>query len=136
MREGAKPPVCAHPGFDLGYDLFAAEDVTLIGRLTTIVPTGIAVESLTGHGFLLCDRSSLAAKGLVISGGVIDAGYRGEINVVMTLLGGQRGAYHIKAGDKIAQMIPVFPQTTGAVEIVEQLSVTERGSGGFGSTGK
>ena len=85
-------PVVAHPGEDLGYDVFALEGAVLAPRTTVRVRTGIAVEARnpeTGAplGLLVRDRSSMAARGIATTGGVIDAGYRGEILVLMTNLG-------------------------------------------------
>ena len=128
----------AHPGEDLGYDLFALEAVTLGPRATAKVRTGIAVEARhpkTGEplGLLVRDRSSMAARGLATTAGVIDAGYRGEILVLMTNLGD--AAVELKAGEKIAQMIPV-PVLTGTVETVENLEESARAEKGFGSSGR
>jgi len=75
----------------------------------------------------------MAARGLATTGGVIDSGYRGEILVLMTNLG--TNATEIKAGEKIAQMIPV-PVLTGAVEEVDILEVSSRAEKGFGSSGR
>src|SRR5690348_8637559 len=91
LEKGARAPQVAHPGEDLGYDLFALEDTELWARATVRVRTGIAVEARhpeTGAplGLLVRDRSSMAARGVATTGGVIDAGYRGEIQVVMTNL--------------------------------------------------
>jgi len=135
---GARVPVVAHPGEDLGYDLFALEATALASRATVRVRTGIAVEardSATGAplGLLVRDRSSMAARGIATTGGVIDAGYRGEILVLMTNL--SETAVELKAGEKIAQMIPV-PVLTGAVEEVESLEVSARAAKGFGSSGR
>jgi dUTP pyrophosphatase len=133
----ARLPVVAHPGEDLGYDLFALEGATLVPRATARVRTGIAVEARhpgTGAplGLLVRDRSSMAARGIATTGGVIDAGYRGEILVLMTNLGD--AIVEVKAGEKIAQMIPV-PVLTGMVEEVESLEVSARAGKGFGSSG-
>lgn len=138
LEPSARAPVVAHPGEDLGYDLFALEGITLTPRATTKVRTGIAVEARdprTGAplGLLVRDRSSMAARGIATTGGVIDAGYRGEILVVMTNLGDR--AVELKAGEKIAQMVPV-PVLTGAVEETEDLKGSVRAAKGFGSTGK
>ena len=137
MEAGARIPVVAHPGEDLGYDVFALEDVVLSARVTVKVRTGIAVEArhpVSGEplGLLVRDRSSMAAKGVATTGGVIDAGYRGEILVLMTYLG--TGWVGLKAGEKIAQMVPV-PVLTGPVEEVENLEESLRAAKGFGSTG-
>jgi dUTP pyrophosphatase len=138
LEAGARAPVVAHPGEDLGYDLFALEGVVLAPRATVKVRTGIAVEARnpeTGAplGLLVRDRSSMAARGIATTGGVIDAGYRGEILVLMTNLG--EAAVELKAGEKIAQMIPV-PVLTGDVETVENLEDSARAGKGFGSSGR
>ena len=138
LAEGARLPVVAHPGEDLGYDLFALEGTRLGARETVRVRTGIAVEArepATGAplGLLVRDRSSMAAWGVATTGGVIDAGYRGEILVLMTNLGD--GVVEIAAGEKIAQMIPV-PVLTGLVQEVETLEVSARAEKGFGSSGR
>lgn len=137
LESDARLPEVAHPGEDLGYDLFALEAITLDARTSVRVRTGIAVEARhpnTGAplGLLVRDRSSMAARGLATTGGVIDAGYRGEILVLMTNLGDNR--IELNAGDKIAQMIPV-PVLTGAVEEVEALEASMRAEKGFGSSG-
>jgi len=138
LEKGARLPVVAHPGEDLGYDLFALEGAMLALRATVRVRTGIAVEARnpeTGAplGLLVRDRSSIAARGIATTGGVIDAGYRGEILVLMTNLGD--AAVELKAGEKIAQMIP-FPVLTGDVEEVANLEESARSWKGFGSSGK
>ena len=137
LEEGARLPVVAHPGEDLGYDLFALTGVTLAPRTTVKVRTGISVEVRhpeTGAplGLLVRDRSSMAARGIATTGGVIDAGYRGEILVLMTNLG--ETTVELKAGEKIAQMIPV-PVLTGSVQEVETLEDSARAERGFGSSG-
>ena len=87
LRPGAKAPTIAHPGEDLGYDLYAAEDVTIAPRANAVVPTAIAIELTSAAdeplGALLRDKSSMAARRLALTGGVIDAGYRGEIKVLV-----------------------------------------------------
>jgi dUTP pyrophosphatase len=138
LEEGARLPVVAHPGEDLGYDLFALEATLLASHATVKVRTGIAVEardpaSGAPLGLLVRDRSSMAARGVATTGGVIDAGYRGEILVLMTNLG--ETAVELKAGEKIAQMIPV-PVLTGCVEEVETLEASARAGKGFGSSGQ
>jgi len=138
LEVGARLPVVAHPGEDLGYDLFALEGTVLAPRATIRVRTGIAVEArnpATGAplGLLVRDRSSMASRGIATTGGVIDAGYRGEILVLMTNLG--ETAVELKAGEKIAQMIPV-PVLTGVVEEVDSLEDSARAEKGFGSSGR
>jgi dUTP pyrophosphatase len=138
LATGARAPVVAHPGEDLGYDLFALEAVSLAPRSTVKVRTGISVEArhpATGAplGLLVRDRSSMAARGVATTAGVIDAGYRGEILVLMTNL--TDAAVELKAGEKIAQMIPV-PVLTGPVQEVETLEDSARAEKGFGSSGR
>ncbi len=138
LDPAARAPVVAHPGEDLGYDLFSLEGAVLAPRSAVRVRTGIAVQAshpATGVplGLLVRDRSSMAAKGIATTGGVIDAGYRGEILVLMTNLGD--APFEIKAGEKIAQMIPV-PVLTGSVETVDSLEDSARADKGFGSSGR
>lgn len=138
LEEGARAPVVAHPGEDLGYDLFALTEAVLAPHVTIKVRTGIAVEArhpVTGEplGLLVRDRSSMAARGIATTAGVIDAGYRGEILILMTNLG--ETTVELKAGEKIAQMIPV-PILTGIVEEVESLEDSARAEKGFGSSGR
>ncbi len=137
LNASAKAPTVAHPGEDLGYDIYAAESVTLEPRGHAIVPTGIAIECTapTGErmGALLRDKSSMAARRLAVTGGVIDAGYRGEIKVLMENLGDQPAT--IRAGDKIANLIP-YPVLTGEVLVVDDLKESSRKAGGFGSSGR
>jgi len=137
LDPGARAPVVAHPGEDLGYDLFALETTLLAPRATEKVRTGIAVQArhpLTGVplGLLVRDRSSMAARGIATTAGVIDAGYRGEILVLMTNLG--NAPVELSRGEKIAQMIPI-PVLTGAVETVHTLDDSARAEKGFGSSG-
>jgi dUTP pyrophosphatase len=138
LDPAARLPIVAHPGEDLGYDVFSLETVLLEPHKTIRVRTGISVEGRhpkTGVplGLLVRDRSSVAAKGIATTAGVIDAGYRGEVQIVMTNLGAS--AIEIKAGEKIAQMIPV-PVLTGLVQEVETLEESARLAKGFGSSGR
>src|SRR6266403_6352822 len=93
LRPEAKAPSVAHPGEDLGYDIYAAESVSFSARGGGIVPTGISVELTSADGkpmgALLRDRSSMAVRRLIVTAGVIDSGYRGEIRVVMENLNDQ-----------------------------------------------
>jgi len=137
LDEGARLPVVAHPGEDLGYDVFALQGAVLVPHQTVRVRTGIAVEARhpetgTPLGLLVRDRSSMAARGLATTAGVIDAGYRGEVQIVMTNLGDT--AVELKPGEKIAQMIPV-PVLTGQVHEVDDLEASAREGKGFGSSG-
>jgi len=137
LRAEAKPPTVAHPGEDLGYDIYAAESLTIPPGGQAIVPTGVSIQctSPAGEkmGALLRDKSSMAARRLVVTAGVIDAGYRGEIKVVMENLGDAPA--EVRAGDKIANLIP-YPVLTGEVTVVEELDESSRKAGGFGSSGR
>jgi dUTP pyrophosphatase len=134
----ATPPTVANPGEDLGFDVYALEDTVLVPNAPVRVRTGIAVHfekpeaPQEKFGLLVRDRSSMAAKGIISSAGVIDSGYRGELQVLLTA----NAKFELKAGDKIAQLIPVPVLTAGGVKEVSELSTTARGQGGFGSTGK
>lgn len=137
LRPEAKAPTVGHPGEDLGYDIFAVETVRFAPWGAVIVPTGIAVAISDANGnamgALLRDKSSLAARRLIVTAGVIDAGYRGEVKVVMENLSDQ--PQEIRAGDKIANLIP-YPVLTGDVKVVDELPASQRKAGGFGSTGR
>ena len=121
---------------DAGYDLFAVESVTVKAGERALISTGIHMEIPEGYVGLVKDRSSIAVAGLHTMAGVIDAAYRGEVRVL--LLNTNATDYHIEAGQKIAQVVvlPAFVEAVQTVDSLEALSTTERGAGGFGSTGK
>jgi dUTP pyrophosphatase len=128
-------PVFAHPG-DAGADLVAAEDVVLGPGERVTVPTGLRIALPNGYVGFVVPRSGLAAKhGITIvnSPGTVDAGYRGEIRVTL-LNTDPRESYAITKDDRIAQLIVMALPTVRFVE-VERLPGSERGEGGFGSTG-
>jgi dUTPase len=137
----ANTPTVANPGEDLGFDVYALEDIELPPNTPIRVRTGIAVHfekpdlPQDKFGLLVRDRSSMASKGIVVSGGVIDAGYRGELLVLLTSYA-TADSVHIKAGDKIAQLIPLPVLTEAGVLEAGVLSTSSRGQNGFGSTGK
>jgi dUTP pyrophosphatase len=137
LSSQAKAPTIAHPGEDLGYDLYAAEAVTIAPRGHAVVPTGISIEVTakdgTPMGALVRDKSSMAARRVITTAGVIDAGYRGEVKIVMENLADTPAEIH--AGDKLANLIP-YPILTTPVQVVEELAESTRGAGGFGSSGK
>jgi dUTP pyrophosphatase len=135
LDPSARVPTVAHPGEDIGYDLYASRDQTLVPGQVFRVHTGIAVageEDGKPLGFLVKDRSSMAAKGVLSHGGVIDSTYRGEIMLLMSSLSGE---YQIRAGDRIAQLVPT-PVLTGEVIVATELVAGARGSRGFGSSGR
>lgn len=115
---------------DAGYDLYASHD-TELGHGITKIETGTRIEIPAGHVGIIKDRSSMAARGYAILGGVIDAGYTGEI-VVLMHNGGLPEL--VTRGQKIAQLI-IVPCVTAPLARVEHLGVTVRGEKGFGSSG-
>ena len=118
---------------DAAMDLRAAHEETLAAGEKKIVKTGIKIAIPTGHAGLIWDRSGLAAKNSIHTlAGVIDAGYRGEVGVVMINLGGEE--FKVDKGMRIAQML-IHPIVNVKVTEVDELDETERGEGGFGSTG-
>ena len=130
----AEPPTRAHPT-DAGLDLAASETTQVAPRVVTLVPTGIAVAIPEGHVGLLAARSSLAvkkAKTLANGVGVIDSDYRGEIQVPIVSLDGCHNL--VQAGTRIAQLL-ILPIALPTIEVVSELPDSERGHGGFGSTG-
>jgi dUTP pyrophosphatase len=111
------------------------EDLTLATNESILVPTGIAVSIPQGFEIQIRPRSGLAAKkgiSVLNTPGTIDADYRGEIKVILINHGNE--PFIIRNGDRIAQMV-VCPIVQAKFEQVDELSDTERGSGGFGSTG-
>jgi dUTP pyrophosphatase len=118
---------------DAGLDLYCLEDTSLSAGSGKLVRTGIAMEIPEQHVGLVADRSSLAKKGLKVAGGVIDAGYRGEIHVVLWNL--TQEEIHLKRSERIAQLL-ILPIVTPEVVEVSHLGSTQRGEKGFGSTGK
>lgn len=131
LIECAKLPKRAHNS--AGYDLYASEQVTIpIGR-TRRIPIGITVEFPPGYVALIWDRSGMGMKGIHRFAGVIDADYRGEWGVVLCNFSDK--PYEIFPGDKVAQVL--FQKVEDwPVEEVADLSQTDRGAGGFGSTGR
>ncbi len=127
----ARLPVYGHPG-DAGLDLFSVVDRDLLPGQVFAVSTGIQVAIPQGFVGLVWDKSGISLKGVHRLAGVVDAGYRGEVQVVMINLG--RETFALKKGMKVAQML-IQPVATVAVVESETLDDTSRGQGGFGSTG-
>ena len=130
------PPARAHED-DAGLDLVAREAATLTpGGGPVVVPTGVAVAIPPGYCGLVCPRSGLAARhgvGVLNGPGVIDAGYRGEIRVVLHCVGPEE--VPIARGDRIAQLL-VVPAAVPALSFVAELPDSVRAANGFGSTGR
>lgn len=125
-------PTRAHAD-DAGLDLYALEDAELAEGQGRVVRTGVAMAISAGHVGLVCDRSSMAKRGLKTAGGVIDAGYRGEVGVMLWNI--SRQTQMIKKGERIAQLLVVAIATPAPVDSPD-LGQTARGVGGFGSTGR
>ena len=158
LHPEAQAPTVTYAGSDLGFDLYSIEDTVLSPGVPVKVRTGIAIEGPPGWGFVLGDRSSMAAKGITYAGGRIDAGYRGEILVCLInvnqpeysirTLRNESGvvtdvslvrtdaAVQIRKGDKIAQMSPLEARTNLPVVVVDALTESDRGAKGFGSSGR
>jgi len=136
LSAAARPPAQAHEG-DAGYDLHAAEAVTIGPGERASVATGIAVAIPAGQAGLVVPRSGLAARhgiSVVNAPGLIDSGYRGELRVL--LLNTDRSEpFSVEPGDRIAQLVLVDVETPELEEVAE-LDETARGAGGFGSTGR
>jgi dUTP diphosphatase len=135
VHRDARLPARAHAA-DAGYDLHALEPVRLEPGERASVSTGIAVEIPAGHAGLVLPRSGLAARhgvALTNSPGLIDAGYRGEIRVLLVNTD-RTEPFEAAAGDRIAQLVVVRVEELDVVE-VEALADSERGVGGFGSSG-
>src|SRR3954469_9941143 len=128
-------PSYAHP-WDAGADLLTAVDVRLEPGERALVPTGIAIALPEGYVGLVHPRSGLAARfgvSIVNAPGTVDAGYRGEITVLLVNLD-PRQTVHLSRGDRVAQLVVQRVEKARFVE-VERLPATARGDGGYGSTG-
>lgn len=133
LDKDAKLPTYATED-DAGMDFYALMDTTILPLERKQVRTGISLEIPKGYVGLVWDKSGVSyIKGQIKTSGVIDSGYRGEICIVMINL--TQNPYTFKKGEKVAQMIIQEKVTAKLVE-VEELSESERGEGGFGSTGE
>ena len=135
LDPGLPLPARARAG-DAGVDLAAAQEVTLGPGERAAVPTGVAVAIPEGYAGLVAPRSGLARRhglGIVNAPGVVDAGYRGEIRVVLVNHGAE--PVSLARGEWIAQLL-VLPVSMVEMVEVDELPPTERGAGGFGSTGR
>jgi len=133
LHPDAKLPTYAHTG-DAGMDIYALDEEVVEVGARALIKTGIAMAIPEGYVGLLWDKSGLANKhGLTIIGGVIDAGYRGEI--LVGLLNTSDTPYIFKAGDKVTQML-IQPVIQPTLVEAKELDDTTRGEGRFGSTGK
>lgn len=130
---GIDPPM--HPK-DAGYDLHAPASVRIPAKTSALIYTGVQIELPDGSCALVIGRSSLNQHSIFAQVGLIDSGYRGSIGVV--LYNASNTSYLVLAGDRIAQIV-ILPCLTPALLLADspdELSQSERGSQGFGSTGK
>jgi dUTP pyrophosphatase len=128
-------PSYAHPG-DAGADLVAINHHTLEPMQRLAIPTGLAAEIPQGYEMQVRPKSSLALhRGITVlnTPGTVDAGYRGEIKVILINLG--QVPFEISPGQRIAQIV-IAPVTRADFAVIDQLGGSQRGEGGFGSTGK
>ena len=133
LKPDATLPCYVHPG-DVGMDLFAMEDAEIQPGERKFFFLGFALEFDHGHAAIIKDRSSMAKKGLHTMGGVFDAGFRGEYNVLLVNV--SKDPYQVQKGDKIAQLV-IYPVVIAELEETDgELSASSRGQGQFGSTGR
>ncbi len=135
VRPGARLPRRATQGSS-GFDLYASLEAgdVIVGQYPVLIPTGIAIEAPPGYDVQIRPRSGLARQGVLCTYGTIDADYRGELMVTMYTMALDI-EHRIQDGDRIAQI--VVSQLAGVVlEEAEELTDTERGAGGHGSTGR
>lgn len=136
LDAGLPLPAYARPG-DAGLDLLSAETVGLKPGERAAVPTGLAVEIPRGYAGFVHARSGRALReglALVNAPGLIDSGYRGEIKVIVVNLD-PTDVIHVERGDKVAQLV-IQAVAEAELEEVADLDASDRGSGGFGSTGR
>ena len=132
LNDKAKTPTKAHKS-DAGWDLYAVDSTVIDEHQRKTIETGIALEIPDGYVGLIWPRSGLSVKqGIDVLAGVVDSGYRGEIKVC--LLNTSSLPVEIEAGDRIAQIL-IQPVSQMEMIAVDTLSDTERGEGGFGSSG-
>ena len=135
LDDGVELPHYAHPG-DAGADLHTTVDVTLAPGERALVPTGIAIALPVGYAAFVHPRSGLAARAglsLVNSPGTIDAGYRGEVKVLLINLDPAE-PIRLSRGDRVAQLV-IQPVEQARFRVVKALPDSARGTGGYGSTG-
>ena len=137
LRADAVVPDYAHEG-DAGCDLVAVEGVRLAARGgRALVATGLSMAIPSGHGGFVVPRSGLAARhGVTCANapGLIDAGYRGEIKVILVNLDPELD-YEVHPGDRVAQLV-IMPVANARFVTFDELPEASRGTGGFGSTGR
>ena len=132
LDDGARMPTSAHE-LDAGFDLYARETQVVPARGSAVFDTGVHVQIPAGVVGMIKSKSGLNVKHGLTSEGVIDAGYTGSVAV--KLYNDSEKDYKVYAGERISQIVfmPIWKPT---FEEVDELEETERGNGGFGSTGK
>ncbi|EKD78255.1 MAG: hypothetical protein ACD_41C00383G0002 [uncultured bacterium] len=132
LSQSAQLPTYAHVT-DAGMDVYADETVTIAPQQRALVKTGIAIAVPVGHVGLVWDKSGIATKtGVTTIAGVIDSGYRGEVQIALLNTGNT--PYDIRPGQKIAQLL-IQPIEHPMLSMVSELPEADRGAKGFGSTG-
>lgn len=132
LDDGAKMPKRAHES-DAGLDLFSREEKVVYARSSATFDTGVHIELPSGTVGMLKSKSGLNVKHGITSEGVIDVGYSGSI--VAKLYNNSDFDYIVNKGDKITQLV-ILPILTPELEVVDELSETDRGEKGFGSSGR
>ena len=134
LADEAVLPAYAHPG-DAGMDLCSVQSLVIPPGGRALVPTGLAMALPSGYEAQVRPRSGLALKrGVTVlnTPGTIDEGYRGEVGVILANFGDSD--FVVEKGDRIAQMV-IAPVTRAEIVEIDEMDSTDRGTGGFGSTG-
>lgn len=134
LHSEAKLPTKAHVSEDAGWDIYSIVDIAIGPNPSEVVEvhTGIAIEIPKGYFGLVGTRSSFGKKGWRVHAGILDAGYRGEITLFVS---GVTDYSQISVGDRVAQLL-ILPVPEVEMEEADVLSDSDRGSNGFGSTGR
>jgi dUTP pyrophosphatase len=131
LRSDAKVPSYANPG-DAGMDIYSVEDLILPPKHRAKIKTGISIELPKGYVSLVWDKSGVGSKGIKVLGGVLDSGYRGEYIIMLVNLSSEN--FEIKKGQKVAQIL-IQKVESPKIKVVDSLTDSKRGAGGFGSSG-
>jgi dUTP pyrophosphatase len=133
LHAQAKCPTYAHPG-DSGADVYALESVLIGPGEWRLLKTGVAYELPPGYEFQVRPRSGMSAKGVWAGFGTVDEPYRGEVKILL-INHSNEDSYEVKAGDRIAQLV-LAPVTRARFEYAVELGESERGTSGFGGSGR
>lgn len=130
----ARIPFKSYPG-SAGYDIFSIESVTIAPGSRLLVRTGVSLEVPEYYYIRVAPRSGLSVRGIDVGAGVIDSSYRGEVKVL--LINNSKEFYNVQEGDRIAQLIMerCGNAEISVLEYYDELSMSERGQNGFGSSG-